>query len=751
MRSKLLSKRISAISLIAAMDDKEKYYIGAAYNCPMVDEFEELKEDFSYNHFMDAADHNKKIKKKLLKGNNKEIIDYIFTEVSDMDFCGLDFVLPCEMEEGDSISGIKYGLYSVILDKRIPELMEDYLENEEYEDKLAAVEDYLEDSGYDLPLAILTVIIYLIQTEEELEEIEEGLELILLDYYGQWIYEELNERLEITIKDLGDMYREKEKLVNEIKDHKEKNKALKEENNRLVKVKSQFNDILKDINKSIKAASEIYPKALKETISFKKDVSEGNFNSIITNLTLQVSDLKIVNKELKDKVKDLDSKLAVAIEKNRGLTFDLERYKEHTITVPEEPPLIEDNSTALEPKTPLKIKAAELRLHKANGSNKGKPIMVCYCEIINGVHYAVHPNGDRYEILNIRSKTYEKTYLAPGQFIKIDINGNLRHVFSQYTDKSLIGLDLVEVRYFNGDYYFRIDDEEVQINLRKGFYPENNMIFAVDKERTIRSLFSHVRSELNFYEESINAKGHKIYYALKKSGKGVYVREVFSGDESFIPGNYGEYNEGELLFFDNRGHLLHITSSSKLYTNSIYYTYGKEAVIVEQDGRRYFKLKSTGEKIKIDKGIKNLNAGDTVILDEFFNILTHLEEEKLPREFKDESKAPQEEIQYSDERIEITHKLLIVGDPAFSSNYKLNFLKKGYEAEVVDGFDSFNKISLKLKDIDCIIVISNHISHDNMWRLKDGQIPVIYPASDGANRILEDFEEFIKSKMEECS
>jgi len=38
-----------------------------------------------------------------------------------------------------------------------------------------------------------------------------------------------------------------------------------------------------------------------------------------------------------------------------------------------------------------------------------------------------------------------------------------------------------------------------------------------------------------------------------------------------------------------------------------------------------------------------------------------------------------------------------------------------------------------------VVVVTSHISHDNMWRVKKEitDIPVIYSEFDGANRILE--------------
>jgi len=62
-----------------------------------------------------------------------------------------------------------------------------------------------------------------------------------------------------------------------------------------------------------------------------------------------------------------------------------------------------------------------------------------------------------------------------------------------------------------------------------------------------------------------------------------------------------------------------------------------------------------------------------------------------------------------------------------------------YKAEVLEGFEPWAKISNVLRDTDVVVVVTSHISHDNMWRVKKEitDIPVIYSEFDGANRILE--------------
>lgn len=83
--------------------------------------------------------------------------------------------------------------------------------------------------------------------------------------------------------------------------------------------------------------------------------------------------------------------------------------------------------------------------------------------------------------------------------------------------------------------------------------------------------------------------------------------------------------------------------------------------------------------------------------------------------------------------------MLILGNNSYANSYKLSLLKYGYKAEVLEGFEPWTRINSELKETDIVVVITSHISHDNMWRIKKevNDIPVIYSEYDRANRILE--------------
>jgi len=169
-------------------------------------------------------------------------------------------------------------------------------------------------------------------------------------------------------------------------------------------------------------------------------------------------------------------------------------------------------------------------------------------------------------------------------------------------------------------------------------------------------------------------------------------------------------------------------SSCKFYTLSSYYDKFEYGTVEIKDGLAFLK-KLSGEIVIINDAPDYLKPGieddgeaqetDTVKRN-VSNIST----------FKRVSKK---------ERIEVTKQVLILGNKAYENSYKLCLLKFGYKAEVLEGFEPWAKISNVLRDTDVVVVVTSHISHDNMWRVKKEitDIPVIYSEFDGANRILE--------------
>ena len=49
LKTNLFLKSIPAIAIVEAMTEKERYFVNVAGECPFFDDFDDLKEDLSFN------------------------------------------------------------------------------------------------------------------------------------------------------------------------------------------------------------------------------------------------------------------------------------------------------------------------------------------------------------------------------------------------------------------------------------------------------------------------------------------------------------------------------------------------------------------------------------------------------------------------------------------------------------------------------------------------------------------------------
>ncbi|HBN85003.1 MAG TPA: hypothetical protein DDZ89_14305 [Clostridiales bacterium] len=139
----------------------------------------------------------------------------------------------------------------------------------------------------------------------------------------------------------------------------------------------------------------------------------------------------------------------------------------------------------------------------------------------------------------------------------------------------------------------------------------------------------------------------------------------------------------------------------------------------------------------------NLENGNIVCVDElnqYCGSVTHEEHENISYSGKNlNSKENTKKKEKSDrqEKIEIKGKALVLGNNAYANSYRLSLLKCGYYANVLEGYEPWAKIKTMMRGVDIIVVVTSHISHENMQRIKKevNDIPVIYSEFDGANRV----------------
>lgn len=594
---------------------------------------------------------------------------------------------------------VKICIYNIINDMYIKHL-EEYINNNNFKTLEEKIAKFLEENEKQLDLSLLTVLIYLNNNKDRFNNT--NIEFILDNYLA-------NIDKYITIGYRG-FYKSYQKMNNDYKKLNEKfeklkneNKELKEENKLLKNLKEQFNKILNDINDNIYKKETAYEKAFKEAKALRFSVMENTYNSIINNLNTQIFDLKTELREVKAKNSELEEKI-------RKLNQDKEQFN------------IINNDVDNE-------KEEEIPKNQ-----------IGYCEIEGDKHYVIYFNGEKKELLNLP----EHFYLADKQFIFANNDGEFIYAYNFYKNIDIIGGN-INIGYIveeNGSLYAISNNKKIKIYYNEEIVLKQGQVIGYDDNGFVKLAFKSIKFSLDNYINSIKAKKHKLYFVLKKLNNGIMARNILEDTEEFIDMLDNDIEVGNILCFNAEGKLVNNIKNSKFYTLSSFYKYQSYATIVTINGEFYCKNQNTGEILKIKSCDKDIKENDVVIIDEFVNVLAIVDSEteyKKIAEQRNKRKNEKEEKQY----IDITHRVLIVGNKSYELSYKLNFLKHGYEAEVVDGYSPYAKISTLLKDVDCVIVISNFISHDNMWKLKEENVPILYPASDGANRVLEEFQNYI--------
>lgn len=378
---------------------------------------------------------------------------------------------------------------------------------------------------------------------------------------------------------------------------------------------------------------------------------------------------------------------------------------------------------------------------------RSKPVMpspaICYCIIDNSKHYAVLPNKEVIEIMDIPPAIY----LAHGQFILIDEYGCFKYAFPyKISDNELNqSINNFAVVSFKDSVAFvekgdgilhKLNNVPANIQLR------DKNIVSVDSQNNFIRFYKPVKHNADSFLMSAKAKGHQMVFVLKVLPDGALLRDIETGKEFF-----SYLDAGNIMFKENQvicicgNKVISVFSSYKFYTLSSYYDKFEYGTVEIKDGLAFLQ-KLTGEKVIIKDAPSNLCSGQVIYVDENNNFCG-IEDSGEDIE-NDEVKKNIEKIKIlkkasKNNKIEVTKQVLILGNKAYENSYKLCFLKYGYKAEVLEGFDPWAKINSLLKETDIVVVIISHVSHDNMWRIKKEiiDIPVIYSEFDGANRILE--------------
>ncbi|MBN2286684.1 MAG: hypothetical protein JXQ26_03010 [Tissierellales bacterium] len=356
---------------------------------------------------------------------------------------------------------------------------------------------------------------------------------------------------------------------------------------------------------------------------------------------------------------------------------------------------------------------------------------IMYCVIEEGVHYCVDSEGEKHRLLNIPNKTY----LAQNQFVLVNQDSNFIRSFNyQYEEKNLKA-PIIE--------FLSAEETTSAINIYH-YHLNKGQIVALDDQKQIMTFYRRLDFVIDYFIDSIRAKKHKVYLAIKHLSNGLIVRNYPHMEESYLNLISSEpITCPALLILNDNQDIIKQWEDLSFFTLSMHYPTA-EGFIESENDSLYIKKKN-GERYLLRKAPEHISLlpGDYVMVDEF-NYFMDLLSENMDTELTDERKrlaAKKDKpviVKPAEAPIEMKDEnLLIVGNIKLAETYKLKFFKDGYRVQVVDGFEAYHKIQKEACKADQIIIATDCLSHTNYNRIKqDFADKIIHANNSGPNRIL---------------
>jgi hypothetical protein len=773
----LASKEFPLKMLLNELDKKELLFFEFLTNY-------EKREDIEYvcNHVEDIEDFFREAKKlvgsDIKKLTKEKLIDILFQQYENFDFSTIVYKsIYCHHSEPEKIFfntkllAIER-LASLIFLKNTCILNDNFLLNDigKQEYSLEYFEKKFCLSNRPV-LNTLGLVILIGKIDSKKEEISEEVrpylmklrEMLLCLLFNQFEeiqnqqIEELqtiNKKQAIELTNTKEELKRKEEIVLKLRDTTKKLsvevKSLKKSvlSSESKEQQDSNSEILNQLYNDLRKRDQQIEQLTKEL----KNIKEKPLNlyqTLIDDLNNQILTLKTQNRERlyelrewKKKVEELQSKSIVTL---------LQEYIEKEGFTPELYSLIKPYFHEYQQQ-----EVFEQENEKADDTPKVSEQKIGYCLIEDGKHYVVFPDKFKQEIKNLP----EATYVGEWQFVKVDADGNFKWLFGyQYdeTERDYLIHDFYSIIYRNNEPVMikAMWDEKKVENLPPFVQLRENQVIAVDAKNQFLRFYRPIRHSIDTYMPSIRAKGHVAYFILKILPNGILVRNIETENEEFKLINAEEKNlKEQQIICMKEEEIVHVFPSSKFYTLSSFYKKAEHGVAEVKDDIVFIR-KLSGEVAivnDIPEGWK-IEDGQVLKVDEFNNLLIASRGEYKETDVVERKKISSPSSNGASkktytEKIEIKKEVLIIGKITYEISYKMSLYKKGYRAEVIDGYEPWAKIKSALKDKDCVVLVTEYVSHDNMWRIKDENldIPVIYSPYDGANRIAEQIEALDKQQ-----
>lgn len=555
-------------------------------------------------------------------------------------------------------------------------------------------------------------------------------------------------------------------LININKNLKVDNKSIKKEleiTNRYVKTEiSQL--ISSDLNKNINKFSTTLDNCIKDIKDANYKTLKNSYESLLNQSEEKISNNKLLLSEKNNEIKSLKQNQTTKQNIFSYIKENIEdiNFKDELLNVLDIDIKLINKKTQddiyIDDFTDVNIKNEEINnniyYETNNKDTECKKSLIGYCEIYNDTHFAVLSNKKEIEIKGLPNGLY----LGQGQFVNILNDGTFIKNYDYYVQNSsdfnvLPDSSLIEINTNTKNneefYYTMINDNKVEIkSANSGFIIYDNSIGVINRNNIIVRLFKRFKYNIDSLINSILAKKHKPYFVLSVDEKIITVKNILTKEVEIYDKNFN-YNREILplntIILDDKNNLISMFSASKFYTSSSFY-----------DNKKYININMKNEDIEVYDCItgENLNVilninkdklsdKQSYVIDEYGNIIDILSDLNLMSDIEKKNKYKKQKINFENNPITIKKRVLIVGDKGYENTYKINLYKYGYIVKVIDGFDSWKKIQMELKNIDVIIAVPNYMSHDNFYKIKDTltDTDVIISSYDGANRLVDLLEE----------
>lgn len=524
--------------------------------------------------------------------------------------------------------------------------------------------------------------------------------------------------------------------------NKDKKVLEKRVENDTQKIHEYFND-LNTFKNNFEIKKEDINGIINEIRNIKTQVINNTYDNIIDQLNDKVSDLKSA---LKDKSRDYNTinKEYKALVSKSTYSILKEYIDKNGFT--------EELKNIISPYLPCDKCKTELRVVSSE-EIAIKEDVAGYCVLINNKHFIRFPNGDTIELINLP----EGTYLTEGQVVLTSYKGEFKFAF-QYTCLGvglhpLVELTTVTVtednRYqigFNGKF------RDLK-NVPKDIRLRSMQVVVVDKEGNyIRSL-RRMSLNADSLVPSMKIKGHTPYFVVNILSEGKFLLREINTEievEKEILGSNTDIKLYSVVGLNENNELVSYFPTGKFYTASSYYKRAKYGIVEFKGKVPYANVIEGNEFIKILDIPHNVNLEDGLVvkIDEFggFVELVNSEGSSNKRDVRI-VKRNDKGVKDKEVNVKIKNSILILGNLSYADSYKLSFLKKGYSADVIDGYEPWNRVAREMKNKDLVILTTDFVSHENMFEIKKTNQATIFSDFDGANRLVEQVETYFANLL----